>query len=503
MSSDAPSSDSNPDFQVRLKPLFGIAPKYYLAGIYGIVLLGVLLMVLLIPGVTRPGALVTVNSTPPGALVVWNDRPYGATPLRVFMAQGKGALVVSKPGFVASTQDFSVDNQPLLAWAFPARQSVNVTLKVQDSQALGVRALLDWGKWAQTAPFTSDYRFPPVFGRFASDAQAAGWDVVAIKDWLLKGRSLVADPQMYQDFGRALGLWKDLPPDGLKAQWELWKPLVTTDQARLVLWILANQTKPIRDRENSEISDWLKAQVDAFQGTLLSLKTPIRGTAPGAITTSIGSFRGVGSAEFLACTSTEAFGMPVELPYVLPVPVKVPSFWIAEQEVTESQFAGFIEAHPEWGPTARDRLVQSGQVDADYLQGWTSLASRQPNAPVSSVSWYAAEAFVRWLNSTGKAPAGHRFALPTEAQWEAAARSPGGATMVNSGVWEWTATEWGPGDLLTGDATAVSAEVAYARTLKGGSGQVKSNVQPWDRAGWPASGTTPGLGFRLALVGAP
>jgi len=208
--------------------------------------------------------------------------------------------------------------------------------------------------------------------------------------------------------------------------------------------------------------------------------------------------------------------------------VDLPTFYIGRFEVTVAQYAAFV------------RETGHGVADPTAL-----LAP--PDHPVTGVAWTDAVAYTRWLEgalaSSAATPAevsqllgsGWHVALPTEAQWEKAARGVDGRVYpwgndarqdravfgvrgtapvgsvdcpecsygladMSGNVWEWTRSPYQPYPYdEADDRDGLEAEALWV--MRGGAfNDTERNVRVAGRGGADPGARRPFIGFRLVIT---
>ncbi|MBX0328391.1 formylglycine-generating enzyme family protein [Oscillochloris sp. ZM17-4] len=112
----------------------------------------------------------------------------------------------------------------------------------------------------------------------------------------------------------------------------------------------------------------------------------------------------------------------------------LPDYWIGKTPVTNAQFRPFVEGDgyrnqqywtkAGWAWREKEQIIKP--------QWWEDAKWNESEHPVVGVSWFEAVAYCRWLT----VQTGHAFRLPSEAEWEKAARGPDGLIWPWGNTWE-------------------------------------------------------------------
>jgi hypothetical protein len=188
-----------------------------------------------------------------------------------------------------------------------------------------------------------------------------------------------------------------------------------------------------------------------------------------------------------------------------PHPVPIEPFMICSTVVPAPAFADFLDANPQWRPDQRALLESRGLVTGEYLADFDAGTGRTITG-ISAISLYAAQAFCEWLET--KLPdslSGCTVRLPTEAQWEYAAKSAAQwnrqGLFVRGNAWEWCGNPYSHLPFISAPPEAIAAVDSPEYPLRGGS--LLNSVTPGSvetRASLPPESCSPFVSFRPVIA---
>lgn len=426
---------------VRLPSLGPMRPgKYILISLITVILLALFLLFFL-PGIIKGGRYVTFTSSMCGVGVIIDGEYTGSTSgTNYFIESGSHEAEYIKNGITIGKETLVIDH-PVFATLFIRHTQ---TVDIVPSQSDGLyESILDntlEGVVSYSAVLSYDetYNYPPLYTSYAKDVSALGISDVSSDFHLLS--SFVTTKEMLDDLKSAAAI---LDENGIKYS--------TLDITVLESLISGNG-------DNTDV-------------TLVSPSGETHYTSDGFYSYSGESFTmGVNGK-----VSTENMN-------TLPIRVSTSGFDLAGFYVTEYEYALFVRENPYWAKDNLETLIADGMADDYYLAGITLSTAYVSNLPVRNISWYAADAYCRWLSEK----TGTTYRMPSEAEWYQAASSAEDrpyATSILSlddgshtsplsmlgGLWEFTSSAYVPLSRIEGMTYDVESLSSSDIIVKGGS----------------------------------
>jgi formylglycine-generating enzyme required for sulfatase activity len=183
----------------------------------------------------------------------------------------------------------------------------------------------------------------------------------------------------------------------------------------------------------------------------------------------------------MGAADDDAFGRTAETP---PHRVELDAYWIDRHEVTNAQYAQFLNRHAKGNRAKIYSYCDLGnpvcRIAWDAASGECVVTPGFTEHPVCAVTWSGADAYARAVKRR----------LPTEAEWERAARGPQGWRYPWGNEWAPRRTntrESGPGQPVPVGSIAGDRSAEGVWDL---AGNVSEWVfDPWDEAMYQSSPT--------------
>jgi hypothetical protein len=482
---------NEPEDLVRLKPILGIRPGVYLALIYGFVILLILYLILLRPGITRPGAVVVFTSEPWGAAVRVDGLYAGNSPCKFFVPKGKREIEVVMPGFTSEKIEAEIPGRVFASLLFPRRFPLYVKLNAPEPLKPLEIAASDFAAWSFGPEPTADWQIPMVL---SEGVYRAGSASAYMEETLAAAARFAVTRAGLRDLVRA----KNLSANGGNAASPFSLIRSVSDiisfldgNPNTAAWLA--DTLPQESVSLLVSSSWYQNRFAGYAGIIDQEEIPVPPAEP-VMDPPFPQIRVAGLMFAGINGGTLAQGEP----FLHLVPIE--PFMICSTVVPSPAFVDFLDANPQWGPDQKEALESRGLVTDEYLAGFEMGIGRTITG-ISAVSWYAAQAFCEWL--TSKLPdslSGWEVRLPTEEEWEHAVKSTN-LTLVRGSAWEWCGNPYSHLPFISASPEAIAAVGSPEYPLRGGS--LLNAVMPGNpetRASLPPESCSNFVSFRPVIA---
>lgn len=428
---------------VKLPVLYGMRPGKYILILLIIAVILIFFLLGILPGIVRGGRYISFETSYTDVGIVLDGKYIGSSEgSRLFVPSGEHKAEYIKHGDVIYSEDIRVDHPVVLTLLFKRTGTIRPELpqdpSLYEKTLEDTLTLLPVYSHVTDAP--ASFRQKPLFTNLAQDAVAAG--VKDVSEEFLVMLNFVTTDALQEDLDEALSI---LTANGI------------------------TYSTPEFDALYSAIPGILSSEYDMTVKTSAeTVSAPVRNGD---------FFRYEGGTFTIGETSYPNISGIATLPYK----TEVAPFEISSSYVSEYEWALFMEENPYWAKDNIDTLVADGVADEYYLAGIFPSVSLKSTLPIRNISWYAADAYTKWLSEKE----GVSYRLPTEAEYEVMAASatnkPYATTLVvidndttspkgvRGCLWEFTSTSYVPLSRFSGSYERLSALGIGDAVIKGGS----------------------------------
>ncbi|MGE4453558.1 MAG: formylglycine-generating enzyme family protein [Sphaerochaeta sp.] len=435
--------------QVQLPHIFGLRPGVLILVILLVVLVAAIFFIAFFPGIIKGGRYVTFRGQLSESGVQVDGTYLGATDYQFFIGSGSHEVQLMKAGIPYASYTLEVDHPVFLTWLFHRKQEVAappLQLDETTKESIIHFNLQEVADASAILHYDAVTRYRPVFANLVQDLRAMDKENSAAIDLALR---YITNESMLEDAKMAL-------------------QTISPTEAQKQLLGLAEEIihKP------GEMTYTPEKAVPVMQEQRRQL--------------SLGSFELTGFAYEAASFSIgrQSEGRYPEVKEA-PSTVQTPPFVLGSGEITQYQWALFLEENPSWDVAHKANLIEEGLVDESYLDGMTISSVFVTSKPVFNVSYYAAQAFCEWASRKS----GKEVFLPTEAMWTLASSQESNTAYASSlspspdtnnnpvsllgGVWEITQTPYIPLSRISGYEQSLALHQKFSLPpdpiVKGGS----------------------------------
>ncbi|WNY69212.1 SUMF1/EgtB/PvdO family nonheme iron enzyme [Borreliella andersonii] len=387
-------------FEVKLKPILGIAPKVYVFLTTIILILSLILISIIIPKFKNPGAYFKINSNIANTYIYLNEKYIGKTPLNKYINATEGVIKAKRMGFKTYEQKIKIHNK------FFGSYSLQINLELVDPEKIIKQRQKELSIMVKIKNTNENTKLIPVFSLISSELKE---HPKYIKKFLKDSIPYLNSIEMFKDFLNSYKVVYSIGQSNSNQE-EIWNSLKTNFdlENRAIFWFLENLDKDLKMLTKNE--PWVKTLAKTLDNEniqLISKNEKINIKLPG--------FKKINSNKIEKIQNYELNSKNISLKSTY----DIKEFLIQEQNVTKYEYQDFLKENPKWALNNKENLIKEQLVDENYLKNFNQMGL---NEAITGISYFSAIEYANWYSK--KLPTGFKARLPLSQEWELYQKEP-------------------------------------------------------------------------------